>query len=406
MGILNLSFALTRACFGRISVFVCSAALLCLTAGLLGSFLLGGDATPPITIAIVDEDNSLESRLLLNYLEGAHEGRELIVFAITDAAGAEEMLDTGQVSASILIPAGFMAGVLDGTNPPFIVTLDPSTPMRSQVVRLFADVYADMLRTGQQGVYIALDAARQQGTAEQWQEMFRVANMRFLMAMLNREHVLEETKLSPTGQVGVALHYGAAAFVFLLLLGVCLFLDVWARAGSKQVLQRLSALGNHWLPTGLLYTLGAAVPIGAACLLLTLLTLTANGIFGLGLVGWPVLPLALIVLILCGAAFLAALSLMFGHLTQQGAGGNTFVFLYGLVGLFLSGGILPPTYLAPTLVGLGRLTPHYWLTRLLSYSLVGEVNLSALAGSLAFVAVFAAIALAGAARYSKAGVSV
>ncbi|MCL2857139.1 MAG: ABC transporter permease [Oscillospiraceae bacterium] len=399
MGVLNLSFALTRACLGRIAVFVCLTALLCLTAGLLGSFLLGEGAMPPVKIAIVDEDDTAESRMLLSYLEGMEEGRELIAFAITDAAGAQGMMESGEATAAVLIPSGFMAGVLDGTNAPFIVTLDPSTPMRAGVVRVFAGVYADMLRTGQQGVYISLDAARQHGTAEQWQEMFRTANLRFLMAMMNRESVLEETELHPTGQVSVALHYVSAAFVFLMLLGVCLFLDVWARAASRRVLLRLSALGNHWLPTGLSYTLGAAIPLGIACLLLALLAAAVNSSLELGLVHWPTTALALFVLILCCGAFLAAISRLFG----QGAVGNTFVFLYGLGGLFLSGGVLPPTYLAPILVSLGRLAPHYWLTRLLSYAIVGEVNAAALAGSLVFIAIFGLVAVAGVARGSKVG---
>ena len=400
MGILNLSLALTRACFGRIALFVCLTALLCLTAGLLGSFILAGESAP-ITIAIVDEDDSLESRLLLNYLESAHQGSELLALVITEATAADEMLRTGRASASILIPHGFMAGVLDGTNPPFTVTLDPATPMRAELVRLFATVYADMLRTGQQGVYTALDAARQHGTGEQWQEMFRAANMRFLMAMINRESALKETELTPTGRVSAALHYGAAAFVFLILLGVCLFLDSWARAASRPVLRRISALGNHWLSTGLLYTLGAAIPIGVSSLLLVLGALGANAAFGLALAGWVAL-LAILPLILCAGAFLSATSRVFG----QGVGGHTFVFLYGLAGLFLSGGILPPAYLAPAIAGLGRLTPHYWLTRLLSYALAGEINQAALAGSLAFAALFAVITVVGVVRDSKAGARV
>ena len=400
MGIVRLSLALTRSCAKRIAMFVCLTALLCLTAGLLGSFLLYEEgAVQPIKVALVDEDGSMESRMLLNYLESLEQYRRLITFAQTDWAAAQVMLDSGQASAAIVIPAGFMAGVMDGSNPPFTVTLDAGSPMRAAVIRLFAGIYADMLRTGQQGVYIALDAARDYAP-QHWQEMFRAANMRYLAAMLNRGSVQQSRELSPTGQTSAAIHYGAAAFVFLMLLGSSLFLDWWARAASRPVLLRLDILGVGRLQAGLCYLAGAAIPFGAACLLLVLGVGAANAIFGLGLSASAALAVALLMLILCGAAFMSAVSRLFG----QGPGGNVFVFLYGLLCLFLSGGILPPAYMAPALVTMGRFTPHYWLARLLSQGLGGRLEGAALAGSAAFVAAFALVSLALIFRDGKVGI--
>ena len=400
MAIIRLSFALTRAHVGRIALFACLTALLCVSAGLLGSFLLGGQmGIPPITIAVVDEDDSMESRMLVDYLEEMQQARALLRFVQTQRAHSREMLDTGEASAAIVIPAGFMAGVMDGSNPPFTVTLDAASPMRAALVRLFAQVYVDMLRTGQKGVYIALDAAREYGSAAQQQEMFLAANMRFLSAMLGRASVLEPRELGPTGDVSVATHYAAAAFVFLTLLGACLFLDIWARAAARPVLLRLRPLGGRRLHTGFCYVAGACVPFGAALLLLALGGAAANA--ALGLVAGLSLPLivSLLMLMLCGAGFLAAVSRVFGG----GAGGNVFVFLYGLGGLFLSGGIVPPAYMAQPLAALARLTPHYWLTRLLSHSLGGQLDTAALLGSVAFAALLGALAVVSLCRDAKAG---
>ena len=400
MGILRLSVALTRAHFLRIVIFVCLSALLCVTAGLLGSFLLGGEGVvQPITVAIVDEDDSIESRLLVGYLEDMELESGLLRFEYTDRAHSQSLLDAGAVSAAIVIPQGFMAGVMDGSNPPFIVTLDAGSPLRAAVIRLFALVFADMLRTGQQGVYIALDAARVHGTAEQWQEMFRTANLRYLAAMLNRNTLLDERELSPTGEVSAAVHYGAAAFVFILLLGATLFLDVWARAASKPVLLRLSALGVGRLRGGLCYLAGGCVPFGATLLLLALFGGAAGALLGLGVLFSAPLVLALVLLTACGGAFLVAASRLLG----QGAGANVLVFLYGLVCLFLSGGILPPAYMAPALTALGRLTPHYWLSRLLAGGLSGQLDIAALAGSSAFVMLFAGVALCALYQGAKEG---
>ena len=400
MGIIRLSAALTRFCLRRILIFVCLTALLPILAGLLGSFLLYNEgAVQPIGVALVDEDDSLESRMLTGYLLDMEEYRRLLYFRQTDPEGGQAYLRAGEVSAVIVIPSGFMAGVMDGSNQPFVVTLDRASPMRAAFIRIFAGVYADMLRTGQQGVYIALDAARRHGTPEQGQEMFRQANLRFLAAMLNRSSLRETQTVTATGQVGVSAHYTAAAFVFLTLLGASLFLDVWGRALSRPILLRLSALGAGSHKTGLCFLAGAALPFGLAGLLLFLAATAANLVFGPWFVFSLPLLASLALTALCAGTFLVAVTRLFG----EGPHGGVFVFLYGLAGLFLSGGLLPPAYLAPELALVGRLTPHYHLTGLASHGLGGTLNVGALAGSAAFVAFFALVALFGLFRDGRVG---
>ena len=395
---IRLSAALTRFCLRRILIFVCLTALLSILAGLLGIYY-GEGAVEPIGVALVDADDSFESRMLTGYLLEMEEYRRLLTFRQTDLAGGQADLRAGEVSAVIVIPAGFMAGVMEGSNAPFLVTLDSASPMRAALIRTFAGVYADMLRTGQQGVYIALDAAREQGSAEQRGEMFRQANLRFLAAMLNRESLREVETVTPTGQVGVATHYAAAAFVFLILLGASLFLDVWGRALSRPILLRLSALGAGGPKAGLCFLAGASLPFGLAALLLFLLAVAAHLAFG----PWFALSLpllaALALIVLSAGAFLVAVTRLFG----EGPAGGVFVFLYGLAGLFLSGGILPPAYLAPGFALAGRFIPHSHLTALLSYGLGGSLNAGALAGSAAFAAFFSLVALFGLLRDGRVG---
>ncbi|MCL2578564.1 MAG: ABC transporter permease [Oscillospiraceae bacterium] len=400
MGILRLSLALTRVCLKRIVVFVCLTALLSVIAGLLGSFLLYGEgAVPPIGVALVDEDNSFESRMLTGYLTDMGQERRLIDFFEADRAGGQALLERGQVSAVILIPQEFMAGVMDGRNQPFTVTLDSASPMRAAFIRTFVGVYADMLRTGQQGVYTALDAARQYGDERATQEMFRLSNMRFLTAMLNRGSMMETETVTATGAVSAADHYTASAFVFLMLLGASLFLDVWGKACGRPIVLRLSALGAWPVKSGLGYLAGAMLPFGAACLLLFLISAAANLVFDLGLgFSVPLLAGLLMTVLVCGG-FMLASAWLFG----EGPGGGIFVFLYGLAGLFLSGGVLPPAYLAPAALALGRLTPHYHLSGLLSHGLSGQMNLTALAGSAAFAGIFSLAMLSGMTARAKAG---
>lgn len=398
MGILRLGLRLTLSCTKRIVIFVCLTALLCVAAGLLGSLLLYG-GIDPVTVVVVDEEDSFESRMLLNYLEDYEDYREILRFVRSDAREADAMLNSGEATAVIRIPPAFIAGVLDGGNRPFVITLTEKTPLKAALVKVFADVYADMLKTGQTGVYTALSAAREQGDDAQYQEMYRTANLRYITAMLNRFSMKTEREVSPTGGSGAAEYYGAAALVFLMLLGSVLFLDVWSGAASGRVLKGLAARGNPPWRTGLCLVLTAAMPFAVACFLLVggigAASIALDGGFVLSL---PLLA-ALLVLVLCAGAFMLALSRVFG----EGSSGSVFAFLFSLAALFLSGGILPEAYLAPALAALGKLTPHYWLSALLRESLQGSLAWEPLVASLAFVVLLAAVAMISVARAGRVG---
>lgn len=397
MGILKLGLRLTASCTKRILLFVCLTALLCVAAGLLGNYLLYGGAMDPVTIALVDEDNSFESRMLLNYLEDYDDYREVLRFVRTDEAAANAMLESGEATAAIQIPPEFVAGVMDGRNNPFTITLSRQMPMKAALVRVFADVYADMLQTGQQGIYTALSATRDLGTDEQYREMYRTANLRYLSAILNRLGMQAEREVSATGG-SAAAYYSAAALVFLLLLGSILFLDVWAGASSREVLLRLAAKGNNPAATGLMYVVTGMIPFLAAGILLAAGIVAANLVFDWGIAVSLPLGAALLVLVLCSGAFMVAAARLFGG----GASGSVFVFVFSCIGLFLSGGVLPTAYLAPLLAAAGKLTPHYWLSALLRDGMAGTLNAMALMVSLVFALLFAAIAVLSIAGGGKA----
>lgn len=390
LAILKLGGKLTLSCRIRMLVFLCLTALLCLTAGLLGNYLLYGEGSfQPLALAVVDEDNTFESRLLLNYLDDLKDYEELVAFLRVEGPEARRLLEEGKVTAVVTIPAGFMSGVIDGSNDPFRVLLDGRSPLRADLMRLFAGSYTDMLRSGQMGVYTALDGVTV-WNPEGHKEMLRLSNLRYIGAVLSRGELLEMKPVTATGPVSVGLYYGVAAFVFLLLLGSVLFLDVWAAASARPILLGLASKGRNPLQTGLLFSLSASIPFGVACLLLGSVAFLLCQMAGIAfpLSGWLLLCLPL--LILTAGSFLFASSRLFG----TSAAGGTAVFLLSLLGLFLSGGILPQSYLSPLLQRLGSLTPHYWLCRLLTEGLTGALSIPTTVGCLLWVLLLTAIGVA------------
>ncbi len=405
MHYLRLGGSLTLACRGRLALFLCLTAVLCAAAGLLGTALLYGDAAfAPLSVVIVDEDGTPESRMLLRYVEETPGyGRAVRFTRAGTGSEAALLLAEGAADAAVTIPRGFVAGVFEGRNDPFLIELRGDSPLRAGLVRLFTDTYSEMLTTGQKGIYAALDGASSH-SPEAWNTMYRLANLRYLSAILTRSLVFAPEELTATGGMSPMLYYGAAAFVFLLLLGCVLFLDIWAGAASRPVLLRLRALGRSPVAAGLALSAAAALPFFVLCLGLGACAAAVTVILDVPLprdIEFAVLLPALLVLCLCAGAFLFAASRLPGV-----AGGAAAVFVFSLLGSFLSGGVLPYAMLSPPLRALGALTPHYRLIRLLTGALTGQSAPADFLPPLLFAALFTAIGTAHTAARSSAGKTV
>lgn len=300
--------------------------LLCILAvcGLLGYAALDAlDTEPPgpVQIALVNEDSDPLSRMAVRMVVG--QDRLDSMFEVHPVT--REEADAGGFGAVITIPDGFLAGVLNGSNPSPVVEVHAANPLEAVWVRQMARTGAEYLTLAQLCVYTVQEGVGYgEGLAPgQYTLLLTDVNLEAMRAILERDSLLGESPLSATGGLSLPAYYLAALFPVLVLCYAFFYQPTVAslRCFSSLCGRKLALFGAAWLhlfllmlfPTALLFWLGersarmAAVwlllgaLLGTASLLLLLLfrrrTASAVGCLlvsaGLGFCSGGFLPLGL-----------------------------------------------------------------------------------------------------------------
>jgi len=366
-------------------------ALLSLTAGLLGEFLFTGESiVNPISVAVVDLDDSFETRMIVSaIMESVEEPDALLIFISHSAESASAALRDGYVSAIISLPENFGAAMISGENIPFSVTYNEARPLTSALVRTTAGAFADMLRTSQMGVYVTLNYALAQNLPrESYDMIFIGVNMRFLDFVLNRSDFFVIDARSVTGGLSIWQAYFIAAYVVLMMCAAFVMTDAMRRNLNRHFLLSVKLRGVSVKMT-MMACLAAYfllfLVINAGLWLLSTAVMVAIGLPPLEVSTELVLGLTIMTVSL--AAFAVMLTFAFESAFTAGV----FTAVFTGLSLFLSGGIVPVLYFSEGLGFVSNAMWSTWLTRLLAASILGESAVWPTIASLAFGLAFMSI---------------
>jgi ABC-2 type transport system permease protein len=139
--------------FAFVSLFILS----------LSPLLEGNKFIDSFNIAIVDKENTLESRMLINQFlsqEGiddisSEDTENLINFTKTNEDAALELLEKGEAEGIIIIHEGFVYSMSVGENKPFKVITDPRKPLIANFIKNYMQSYADLISASQNGIMTA-----------------------------------------------------------------------------------------------------------------------------------------------------------------------------------------------------------------------------------------------------------
>ncbi|HHV96751.1 MAG TPA: ABC transporter permease [Clostridiaceae bacterium] len=113
-------------------------------------------------IALVDKDDTVESRVLINQFISSQSAeydidstRNPISFIKTDEASAMDMLNNGDVAGVIIIPEGFVYSMSIGENKPLKVITDSSRPLYALFIKNYMESYANIISAAQNGIMTA-----------------------------------------------------------------------------------------------------------------------------------------------------------------------------------------------------------------------------------------------------------
>lgn len=317
-----------------------------------GRLLSRGVELEGITLAVTAPAGDETPQLLERYMGGMEDIARYCRFRAMEEDAARAALASGEVTAVLSLPEGFIRGVMDGTNPDLLLIAAADRPLESLLLLWLGQSAADILSAFQGGVYAVLelyDQAPPPGLSRD--QAILDINLRYIALALDRGSFFRGEEVPVTGALPIPLHYGLSLLAYFALSVPPLFLPLYAGLGFQR---RLRAAGRGCGPA-----LGGAVLAGAGALMLLLAP-------SLLLAGGGSVPA-----LLGAAALMALFCSLFTALcclsAERAAGCGALAFSVSLLSLFLAGGVLPPALLPEALRRLSFLSPAAWLRQLAAW---------------------------------------
>lgn len=344
----------------------------------VGNILTKGVDFEYMTIGVVAPEGDDTPALIEKYAGKLRDVREYCTFLALSPEETDSALVSGTVSAVLSLPAGFLSGVMDSTNPDVVLILPSDAPLKALLACSAGSAAADMLSAFQLCIYSVLDSYDQSTvTTLSREDVIFDINLKCISWTLGRENCFTYRTVNSTGSLSPVLHYTLSLLAYLSIACAPLVSVLYDKS-NLNAQRRLRAVGHGTF----------------ACWL--------SAIIAVMMLLFPVL---FAIMCLCGVNIVTALysaavwSLfsvceyaLFSLLFTSVSGCGTAAFLFSFVSLFIAGGILPPILLPNALQRIMWLSPITGMRQLASgtyellpmLSLMSEWIIASIAGILLY----------------------
>jgi len=306
------------------------------------------DVFTPVKTAVVDGEDSLMSRMIINAVAGMDYISELMDVSLYDMDEAMDGLRDGELAAVIILPEGTMSGIMSGKDTKGTIYLSSSAAAHADVVSGAAAFGELMLTAGQYGIFSAEHLIWRNGMEEQFHQDFLKKYNALLMAEAigaDSEYFdMQVTDYADTAMSTTA-YYAVCWLTLLMLLVTMFFSRLYTDDAAKPMLCRLRGLGvgdGELLAGKVLFPFTFLLALLAAAL-------------------WAVSKLTAVnvtaVAVLCAAAAALLAAVIGGGTIMAFRGGVPAVAAASVAGLLLCGGVIPRQLLPDAVLKLGSVTP-------------------------------------------------
>ncbi|WP_408007909.1 ABC transporter permease [Pseudalkalibacillus sp. A8] len=310
---------------------------------------------PPFEVAVVDKDDSPETRLLIQQFQDDDELQALITFRKVNEEKAQSLLAENKIAAILIVPEGFTNGLQFGENKPVTVIGNEQRPFQTALFVEMMNSAANLVSAAQSGVNTIYDYLKDQNLSHSYvMDVSDQMIFDFTTFAFGRKQMFEKESVQSFQGVTPLKYYSVSGFIFLLLLTGLLTMGLTSSTNTR-IEERLRTFGVSssahifsGFATQFVILLMQAVLIIAALWTLTDLEVTGHW-------GWSLLVFAATILVISAwYTFLSNLPL---------AEGIRFFLGFIAIVLFSAGGslIFPESYYTGFLEWLNLSTLTHWL---------------------------------------------
>ncbi len=327
---------------GVIPALVLSVLLAAAAAGAGFSVLKSaGEGAPRAELVVVDEENSLYSRIAISTVEGQSYIQSILsVDTERKEERALERLEAGECAAVIVLPKGYVNAIMVGHEAKGRIILSEAAAASADIVASVALFGERLLAAGQYGVFAGQELIWKYGLGAEFEQDYLLkSNTGLLNAALSLFDEAFTVEIMPYDGTSLPLagYYASAWLVLFFMLCGLFFTGLYLTDNKPAMLTRLYALGVT--PAGFYLAKCAGILFGLS----RFMPLTLS-------------PLSLL-LFLLGTAFISHFVSAVCVISADRSAGFGIVTALAAAGLFLMGGLVPRSMLGRTLVGIGHFTP-------------------------------------------------
>lgn len=314
----------------------------------------------------IPEDEAVTS-YVTSFIESMDSVKSICRFEYMDEENALKEFNEGKLQAAVVIPSGFYHDVQVGLNPPAVIYF-PEDP--GLVGRMFKEVLVSgvsYLQTAEAGVYAAIDTAYTYESAISIADIGQLLALDYVSEVLARDNMFEEAPVSALGEMTLFSYYFIAAVIIIMAFSGIAYSFMYERS-SRTVDDKLRINGINRI-TGALARVIAMIPF---------IYITGMIVYFVGLYAGYRLEDDLVIysnevwlcMLLCSVLFAIYFEIIY-DLAGRGKTGIFVLIIINVIGISISGLIIPPSYMSDLTDKAGNLMPFKHLAKMLSYAFYG-----------------------------------
>jgi ABC-type multidrug transport system permease subunit len=205
----------------------------------LSSSLTKNSFVEPFKIALVDKEDSTQTRVLIKQLDEIKIFKEVIRVPEDEA---KMLISEDRIGAAIVIPKGFSRSLRYGENKPVTVIGNKNRPLQSYITKNLALSAANLVASGQCAINTIYYYNRLAGLrGKELEKDFNESTMSYFVDALGRNQVFSEAKGASGYTVTAAEHFTAALIVVFLMFAGMPGMKMIVTERSMGITRRLAA---------------------------------------------------------------------------------------------------------------------------------------------------------------------
>lgn len=306
-------------------------------------------------IAVVNLDNSTETRLLVQQFEESDAIKRLTDVLYMDYDEAMSMLESDKISAAIVIPEDFSRNIAHGNNMPVSVVGNPKRPLQSQLIKAMMTSSANLVSAAQSGVITVYsylyDANAPQSVLDR---VYGNSVISFSLRSLGRNEVFKKRVVSSTADITPVEYFSISAFIFYILLSGSIGLKPVIEDRNSRIMHRIVSQGTS------VWEIVGAKFLALFIFLLLHFSLLAGGLLFFIREYFYGDVFAVFMVLASVIAASAAISLLAASCTKTLYTGAMTLSSIVMIMAFTGGGVIPLAYLPESVEALSAFSIHKW----------------------------------------------